>query len=43
MTLKLTAPLVVPPNPLLTTVIAIFLPTCVASAVPVAFSPVGDT
>jgi len=41
-TLRLTGVLVVPPNPLLTTVIGIFLPTCEASAAPVAFKLVGD-
>jgi hypothetical protein len=41
--LRLTAELVVPPNPLLTTTMGIFLPTWEESAVPVAFSPVEDT
>jgi hypothetical protein len=42
-TLRLTGVLVVPPSPLLTTTIGIFLPTCVASAIPVAFNEVADT
>src|SRR5204863_275479 len=42
-TLRLTGVLVVPPSPLLTTVMGIFFPTCVASAVPLAFRPVEET
>jgi hypothetical protein len=42
-TLKLTELLVVPPSPLLVTVIGTLEPTCAAVAVPVAFSPVEET
>ena len=40
---NLTAVLVVPPSPVLVTVMGICLPACAAVAVPVAFSPVGES
>jgi hypothetical protein len=42
-TLKLTTELVVPPSPLLVTVIGTLVPTWAAVAVPVAFKPVDET
>jgi hypothetical protein len=42
-TLKFTVLLVVPPSPLLTTLTGTLVPTCAAVAVPVAFSPVGES